>query len=482
MNMKKPNIVLILADDMGYGDISHLNEESKINTVNIDKIAREGKSFTDAHAASAVCTPSRYSLLTGRYCWRGKLKRGVLFPFAGPLMEKELPTLPQKLKSVGYKTACFGKWHLGMDYPFANPQDIDNPALGDEARQMDLAGKIDYSRPIENGPNEYGFDYYFGVDVPNYPPYCFIENNHTVGIPDRLKPDSMFGNPGSMLEGWDLERIMPVLTDKVISYIEESDGEKPFFLYFPMTGPQTPISPIKEFIGKSGAGIYGDYCLQLDDTIGRVNRALIDKGIESDTILIITSDNGSPGRDGNSAGPGTVKERYGHDPSWILRGMKGDIHEGGHRIPFIIKWPGRIKENSKDDRLICLMDLISSLSSFAGYELNPEIQRDCLDLSPYFLDEGCDDVIRETLIHHSVRGLYAYRSGKWKLIFGTGSGGFTKDPVIHKTLTIYDEPGQLYDLENDISEKDNLYGCFPDLVGEMDIAHRMCIHNKKNGE
>jgi len=462
--MNKPNIIFILADDMGYGDVSCLNQESKICTKHFDEMASEGISFTDAHASTSVCTPSRYGILTGRYAWRGRLKRGVLWPFGRALIEKDILTLPQFLKNSGYNTACIGKWHLGMDWPFRHPQNTDNLMPADKAEILKLDADIDYSKPIKNGPISYGFDYYFGVDVPNFAPYCFIENDHTVGIPNALKSDDMFGTPGSMIEGWNLKEIMPTFTDKAVKYIDEKAEEnEPFFLYFSMTGPHTPIAPTDEFKGKSEAGIYGDFVMQLDDTVGQINEALKKNNIHENTIVILTSDNGSPGRNGNCEKPGTVMEKYGHNPSWLLRGMKGDTWDGGHRVPFIAKWPSRIPKGTVCDEMICLMDFMSSCATIVGEELPQDAAVDSFDITPYLERKEVEQPIRDHIIHHGLKGLYGIRKGEWKLILGTGSGGFSPDPEVN----IFDMPGQLYNLKEDIGEKNNLYDKYPELVFEL---------------
>lgn len=458
-----PNIIFILADDMGYGDVSCLNDESKIHTPHINRMAREGIVFTDAHASSSVCTPSRYSILTGRYAWRGKLQRGVLGPLEAPLIENDILTLPQFLKSNGYHTACIGKWHLGMSWPFRNPRTI----AGMEWSGKDIveaANDIDFSQAIENGPTARGFDYYFGVDVPNFPPYCFIEGNRTLGVPNKPKPESMFGTPGPMVEGWNLEEILPQLTRKAVAYIDErAKARKPFFLYFPLTAPHTPIAPIAKFRGKSKAGIYGDFVMQLDDTVGQINAVLKKHGIARNSLVIMTSDNGSPGRNGSLEAPGTVVEMFGHNPSWILRGMKADTWDGGHRIPFIAKWPGCIPMGSTCKELVCLMDLMATCAAILNEELSPDCAEDSFNILPYFLGEPCKKPIRKELVHHGSKSLYGIRSGPWKLILGQGSGGFSPDP---KT-TVYDPPGQLYAMNNDIREQNNLYFQHPETVEEL---------------
>jgi len=461
--MDRPNVVLILADDMGYGDLSCLNADSKIDTPHVDRLAAEGMTFTDAHASSAVCSPSRYSILTGRYAWRGSLQRGVLGPLEAPLIEPDVLTWPEMLRAAGYHTACIGKWHLGLDWPFRHPRTT--AGLNWRGPEIVAAAEdIDCRAPIRGGPLDRGFDRYFGVDVPNFPPYCFIEGDHAVGVPRVQKPDAMFGTPGPMLEGWDLEAILPALTRRAVAYVEERAAEGgPFFLYFPLTAPHTPIAPIARFRGKSRAGIYGDFVMQVDHVVGQVSEALRRTGQERDTLLIVTSDNGSPGRNGSLEAPGTVIETYGHNPSWILRGMKADAWDGGHRIPFIARWPGQIPAGARCDALICLMDLMATHAAILGCALGPDVAEDSFSILPYLLGERVDEPIRDALVHHSSKGMYGLRRGPWKLIAGQGSGGFSPDPV----TTVYDPPGQLYHMGEDIRERHNRYRERPDLVYEL---------------
>lgn len=460
---KSPNIVLILADDMGYGDLSCLNEDSKIETPHMDRIAAEGITFTDAHASSSVCTPSRYSVLTGRYSWRGKLQWGVLGPIEAALIDAETLTLPQFLQQSGYHTACIGKWHLGMGWPFRMPRSTvglhwDCPEL------VAAANDIDYARSITDGPTARGFDYYFGVDASNFPPYCFIENDRTVGIPTLQKPDSMFGHPGPMIEGWDLEAILPELTQKAVGYIcERAKQDQPFFLYFPSTAPHTPIAPTKKFQGKSEAGAYGDFIMQLDDTIGQIYTALKSYGFQDDTLFIVTSDNGSPGRYGSLEAPGSIIETFGHQPNGILRGLKADAWDGGHRVPCIAKWPNYIQAGSTCDELICLMDWFATCATILGRELPTDGAEDSLNILPYVLGETLATSIRRELVHQGYHKLYAVRQDEWKLIFGNRSGGLSPDPPTNN----YDPPEQLYNMHQDIRERENLYFQYPEKVAAL---------------
>ncbi|HEO71845.1 MAG TPA: hypothetical protein ENN80_11335, partial [Candidatus Hydrogenedentes bacterium] len=454
-----PNIVYILADDMGYGDPQCQSTASKIPTPHMDRLAEQGIRFTDAHSGSAVCSPTRYGLLTGRYCWRTSLKRGVLVPWDAPLIEPERLTVAQFLKQQGYDTACIGKWHLGWEWPTTDGEPPKPGSHGDT---------VDFTKPIENGPTTRGFDYYFGTCVPNYPPYCFIENDRTVGIPSVPKPDAMFGHPGPMLPGWTLESILPALTERAVAYIHErAQSDQPFFLYFSLTAPHTPIVPVKPFLGASEAGRYGDWVHQVDWTIGQVMAALDAAGLVDDTLLICTSDNGSPARNGeNASGPvGSVLKETGHNPSDGLRGMKADIWDGGHRVPFIARWPGRIASGATSNALICHTDFFATCAALLGVTLPNNAAEDSYNILPALLCKPAGTPVRDAVVHHSGNGSFAIRQGTWKLIMSLGSGGWTapKDPEVPPG----GPRGQLYDMERDLAEEHNLWLERPDVVARL---------------
>lgn len=447
----RPNIVVILADDMGYGDLACQNPESKIPTPNLDRIASEGIRFTDAHSPSAVCTPTRYSLLTGRYCWRTELKAGVLGPWDPPLTDPGRLTLPEFLKKHGYDTVCIGKWHLGWEW----------------SRTGDA---IDFSKPLRGGPLDWGFDYYFGVDLPNYPPYCFIENDRTVGIPTEEKPEDMFGRPGPMMKGWKLEEVLPKLTEKAVGYIRAKPGERPFtktrdapfFLYFSLTAPHTPIAPSPEFSGTSEAGAYGDFVFQVDWTVGEIMKALEKSGQAENTGVFFTSDNGSPGRDGTDmGGPLNSVRRFGHNPSFIYRGIKTDVWEGGHRVPFLARWPGHIESRTVSREIISHVDLMATCAAIVGAALPHNAGVDSYNILPALTGAKLEQPIREATVHHSIDGMFAIRQGKWKLILGRGSGGWTRGGEEEGP------PVQLYDMEADASETTNLAAEYPEVVEQL---------------
>ena len=336
MNTKmtdKPNIIYILADDMGYGDMKCNNPDCRIPTPNLDGLAARGTRFTDAHATSSVCTPSRYSILTGRYCWRTRLKSGVLSPWDPALIEPGRLTVAELLRHNGYSTACIGKWHLGWNWQTKNEEPANKGAaygVYDADVRYELGKNIDYTKPMQGGPIDCGFDYYFGDDVPNFPPYTWFEMDRLVTQPTEDKPADIFGHPGAMAQGWKLEAVVPQLTRRAVQYIEHA-GKEPFFLYFALTAPHTPIVPAPEFQGRSGAGAYGDYVCEVDWCVGEVMSALERAGIASKTLVIFTSDNGPE----NSAYE-RIRE-HGHYSMAHLRGLKRDTWEGGHRVPFIAR-------------------------------------------------------------------------------------------------------------------------------------------------
>ncbi|MGQ7867767.1 sulfatase family protein [Sunxiuqinia sp. sy24] len=466
---KDPNIVIILADDLGYGDPQVYNSESKIPTPNIDNLAAAGIRFTDAHTPSSVCTPTRYGILTGQYAWRSELKQSVLWMWDRPLIPADRLTFPKILKAKNYETACIGKWHLGWRWPSNQGEGYmnDTIAIGDWSLKgrNQLWEKIDFSKPLGGGPLEAGFDYYFGDDVPNFAPYTFFENNKLVKIPNMIKPGDMYGAPGPMAEDWDLTQVMPTITKRAVKYIgDQSKTEKPFFLYFTLTAPHTPIAPTEDFKGKSEIGPYGDFVNEVDWAVGQIVAALKESGQLENTLLIFTSDNGSPQRDGtNMGGEIASVKKYGHNPSRPWKGMKADIWEGGHRVPFIASWPGKIKGNTVSNQVVCLTDIISSVASVLDISKGAGTMEDSYDISPVLF--GNEKPVREAIVHHSINGTFAIRKGDWKLIIGKDSGGFSRGLKIEGIPVETD--GQLYNLANDPSESKNLYAENPEKVNEL---------------
>jgi arylsulfatase A-like enzyme len=441
----RPNIVIILADDMGFGEVEALNpERCKVPTPNLDRFASEGMTFTDAHSPSAVCSPTRYALLTGRYAWRTKMQSSALLPYEEPLIAADRLTLAAMLKPLGYRTACIGKWHLGWNWP-----------PGPEAQK-------DFTRPLTNGPTTRGFDSYFGTDVPNYPPYCFIENDRTVGLPSVPKPEEIYGNPGIMLPGWRLEPILPALGEKACEFIAACAAAKaPFFLYLPLTSPHTPIAPTEEFRGKSLIGPYGDWVIETDAVVGRVLDAIDKSGVRDNTLVVFTSDNG------HAPYVGTADfEAKGHYPSGPWRGYKADLWEGGHRVAFFVRWPGRVAPRSRCTQTICHVDLLATCAEILGVKVPASAGEDSVSLLSLF--QGKDVPVHEAVIHHSVVGRFAIRQGRWKLLLAPDSGGYRSRPTTDpKAVRQGLPPIQLYDLQSDPGETTNLYKQHPEVVARL---------------
>jgi arylsulfatase A-like enzyme len=465
-----PNIVFILADDMGYGDPRCYNAESKVPTPNIDKLAAQGMRFTDAHTPSSVCTPTRYSFLTGRYPWRSRLEKGIVWHWDPPLILDQRVTLPEMLRATRaqYATACFGKWHLGWAWQDARGEPV-KPRFGHTGgeRLRELVARIDFTRAVPGGPLGHGFDTYFGDDVPNFPPYTFFEDDRLVEQPTQQKPGSMYGRPGPMAPGWDLQAVQPAITERAIAYIRSrEDRGEPFFLYMPLNIPHTPIVPNDPHVGKSQAGPYGDFVAQADAIVGRVMTALEETGLAENTIVVFTSDNGSPARDGTNAGGDThaVTDKYGHVPNAPWRGLKADAWEAGHRVPHIVRWPGVVEPGLTSDQLVCLVDWYATLAEVHGMQLADDQAEDSISMLPIL--RGQDKPIRQSLVHHSLVGAYAIRKGEWKLIEANlGSGGFSMPNRVKP------EPGgpqgQLYNLEDDPKESTNRWLDEPDKVKEL---------------
>ena len=448
---KKPNIIFIMADDMGYGDLSCYGA-TKINTPNIDALAADGIRFTDAHSPSAVCTPTRYGVLTGRYCWRSRLKRGVLGGYSPLLIDTNRMTVASLLKQHGYATACIGKWHLG---------------LGDNKR-------TDYDKPLRPGPNDLGFDYFFGIPASlDMTPYCYVENDHPVVKPTETieagkANEDGWWRAGAIASGFKHVEVLPKLTEKAVEYIDahaKKTPEKPFFMYFPLPAPHCPIAPADFVKGKSKAGGYGDFVVEVDWTVGQVMKCLGRNNFTENTLIIVTSDNGSPARTKVKRAPYSMIEVYGHYPNGKLRGIKADCWDGGHREPFVARWPGKIPKGATSDELVCLTDLMATCAAIVGAELPHNAGEDSYNILPALLGQKRSKPIREAIVHHSLSGMFSIRQGKWKLILGRGSGGFSKPKTIKPKPG---EPkGQLYNLKDDPAEADNLWAQRQDVVNHL---------------
>jgi len=453
----RPNVVLILADDLGIGDPRCYNPASKIPTPSLDRIAREGMRFTDAHSPSAVCTPTRYGILTGRYCWRTGMRRGVLWGDSPLLVDPARPTIASFLSRAGYATACIGKWHLGLGDP-PGP---------------------DFTKRISPGPNDLGFDRFFGIAASlDQTPYVFIENDRASPPPSEWTPESRlrrlggegFWRAGPIAPGFEHEACLPALRDRALGFLREhldASPERPFFLYFALTAPHTPWVPTKEYRGKSSAGWYGDFVVQIDATVGAVIEELEKRGELDDTLFLATSDNGSHWMPGDIA-------QFEHRANLDYRGMKADIHEGGHRVPLLARWPGRVPAGRVEAGLLCLTDLFATLASILGLELPEGSAEDSFDQSPALLGRA-KKPIRDTIVHQSFHGMFAIREGDWKLVFGRGSGGFTDPAVIEPGPG--EPPGQLYHLAEDPRERRNRFDDKPEIVQRLTDRFKRMIES-----
>ncbi len=459
----RPNIVWIMADDMGYGDVGCYGA-TKIPTPNMDRLAAEGMRFTDAHSASAVCTPSRYGVMTGRYCWRSRLQRGVMWGHSRPLIERDRLTVAAMLREQGYATAAVGKWHLGLGWAFKSgardllPSDLDAHNWIEESGEQ-----IDYSQPFTDGPTTRGFDYFFGIAGSlDMRPYCFLENDRTVGVPDRPKdPINPQQRPGLMVEGWRDEDVDLTFAARACDWLRRqhtaSPGQ-PFFLYLTPSAPHRPCIPPEGFVGASEAGLRGDMVAVVDHMVGQVLDTLDQLGAADNTLIVVTSDNGARPCDVDG-------ETYGHKSCGDWRGFKADIWDGGHREPFIVRWPGRVPAGSTCDETVCLIDLMATAAAILGTGLPEDAAPDSVNILPYLLGDEVERPLREAIVHHSVDGMFSIRQGPWKLILGLGSGGFSQprreDPAPGGP------EGQLYHMADDPAETTNLWLERPDVVERL---------------
>jgi arylsulfatase A-like enzyme len=443
-----PNIIFIYADDMGIGDIS--SNKGKAPTPNIDRLAKEGMQFTDAHTSSSVCTPSRYSLLTGRYNWRTRLANHVFSsPTEAPLIKKEEVTVASFLKESGYHTACIGKWHLGIGWE----------TIADYKKKEGQVGKgwnIDYSKPVVT-PTSNGFDYFFGITASlDMPPYVYIENDRAAKIPTVTKA---FKRKGAATEDFEAVNCLRDFAEKSVDYIDErAQHNKPFFLYLPLTSPHTPIIPSEKWKGKSPIGNYGDFLMETDWVVGQVLKALDENGLNENTLVIFSTDNGcSPA----AKIPALIEK--GHYPNGNLRGYKADIYEGGHRVPLIARWPAVIEAGTQTDRLTCMTDFISTCSDILGKPLDEASGVDGISFLPTLKNSSIND--REAIVHHSINGSFAIRKGEWKLALCPGSGGWSY-PRAGKTPSGLPSI-QLFNLYEDLDEQHNLQAQYPEKVKEL---------------
>lgn len=446
-----PNVIVVLADDLGIGDISPTNPQCKIATPNLQQLADAGITFHDAHTPSAVCTPTRYGLLTGRYNWRSRLAKGVLSGTSNHLISADRPTLAHLLHGAGYHTAMIGKWHLGWDW-------------------SQTEGRIDFAKPVLNGPDINGFDqYYAHCGSLDMPPYVWVDTGHATAVPSLQQGVTAKQDPygwyrkGSIAPDFVIDEVLPHLFGKAITLVESradsAKSGKPFFLYLALPAPHTPIVPLAPFKDASGLNPYADFVMQVDHHVGELMNAVKEAGIDENTLVIFTSDNGcSPQANFE------VLAAHGHDPSRGFRGHKADIHEGGHRVPMIARWPGRIAPGINTNAMVCLTDIYPTLEAIAGLSPQSSGGEDGFDLAPVFA--GGDVSARDTLISHSIDGAFAIRQGPWKLCLCAGSGGWSEpreDQAKQQDLPSM----QLFHLQADPAEQTNLVDQHPDKVLEL---------------
>lgn len=467
---KQPNIVVILADDLGYGDLSSLNSTSKIQTPSLDRIAHEGIHFTDAHSNSAVCTPTRYGLLTGRYAYRSRLKKGVTWGYSPALIEEDRTTVASFLKQQGYYTGIVGKWHLGLNWQAKDPTKPIKQITWKDEFPKGLDTNVDFSQAAKGGPNDLGFDYSYIISGSlDMSPYGYIENQKMIELPtaytygksEENDGRGVFWRAGEVQPNFDFYQVMPEFTAKAVDFIKQrKDGQQPFFLYFPLSAPHTPWLPTKDLEGKSQAGRYGDFVLQADRSVEAILNVLDELKIADDTLVIVTSDNGSHWLDSDKA-------ETGHFANANFKGQKADIYEGGHRIPFIARWPGKINKGSQSDQVIITTDLLATVAGIIDIPLPEGAGEDSYNMWPAFINPALQQSIHDYSIHHSLEGDFSIRQGKWKYTPQLGSGGFTSPKSI--TPQYGQDSGTLYDMENDPEETTNLYSQYPEVVKALSL-------------
>ena len=459
----RPNIVVILTDDQGYGDVSAYNPTGRIPTPHIDQLAREGLRFTDAHSGSSVCTPTRYGLLTGRYAWRTRLKKGVLWSNGDTLIEPGRPTLASVLRGRGYHTAVVGKWHLGLHWT-AKPG-----AQVDRETTQGSTDWIDYAGPVTGGPLAVGFHEFFGIPASlDMRDYVYVENERVVEPPTATLPGIAFGKPGFYRAGpagpsFRIEQVLDTFTRRAVEVIERrSRTGEPFFLYLPLAAPHTPMLPTGGFVGTTGLGPYGDFTVQTDAAIGTVLQALQRTGVADRTLVVFASDNGP-------APAGGIADllALGHDATGGWRGAKHDIYEAGHRVPFVVRWPGVVAPGGVTSRTVVMTDVLRTIADAVQAPLPATAGEDSVSFLPLLRDARFAGALHEAIVSHSADGVFAIRQGKWKLILAPGSGGASApQPGSPEERGL--PPVQLYDLDADPKEQRNLQAQHPDVVQRLD--------------
>ena len=464
-----PNVVLILADDLGYGDLGCYNDEAKAPTPNLDRLAADGMRFTDAHSPSTVCTPTRYSILTGRMAFRLNY-RGVFTGVGGPcLIEKGRLTLPQMLRDAGYATAMFGKWHVGMTFYDKQGKPINENGL--KAVQ-----RVDYSRPCPDAPIHRGFDQFFGtVCCPTTDwLYAYMDGDRIPVLPTKIvdrtplpkHPYSHDNRPGMIAPDFDLEEVDLMFLEKSQAFLKQHvkrNPKEPFFLFHSMQAVHLPSFPADQFKGKTKAGPHGDFLFEMDWIVGELMKTLDELGVADNTLVIFTSDNGP-----EVTSVVHMRKDHKHDGARPWRGMKRDNWEGGHRVPMIVRWPAKMKAGTTSDQTTCLTDIMATCAAIVDVDLPNDAAEDSFNMLPAFLGNQGEKKIRDFTLHQTMSLALGIRHGKWKYLDHRGSGGNNYDGPYLKPFqipnTAPDAPGQLFDLQDDPGETKNLYEARPEVV------------------
>ncbi len=460
----RPNIIYILADDLGIGDLTIYNESGKIPTPNLDQLGREGMKFNDAHTSSSVCTPTRYGILTGRYNWRTPLKEFVLWGNSPVLIKNDRLSVAQLLKNEGYTTAIIGKWHLGLNWTLKD----DEPDFDSFTRRTDRVGlsKIDYSQSLKSGALDVGFDYSFMIAASlNMPPFVYLENDKPTQIPtgktEQKRKEFPFSSwiKGDIADDFVHKQVLPTFVEKSVDFIKaHAKNREPFFLYLPLPSPHNPVLPIEPWKGASNINGYADFVMMMDALMGRIFETLKAQGIEDNTMVIFTSDNGCA-----STADVPLLKNKGHNPSYIYSGLKGSYLEGGHRVPFLVKWPSIIAPNSESDATICTTDFMATCADLVNYSLKENEGEDSYSMLQ--LLKGMGSYERTSTVHHSKTGVFAIRQGDWKLVLLPNSGvaGSGKPAKVKKIMPEY----LLFNLDKDVKENNNVAVEYPDKLEEL---------------
>jgi len=483
----RPNILIILSDDMGYGDVTALNPDSRIPTPNLDRLAKESLSFTDAHSSGSYCVPSRYGLLTGRYMWRTRLgSGGNLANFGGTLIEPGRKTIADLLQGDGYFTGLVGKWHQGIDWKLHDESAREDIRLN---RNYQDFGNIDFASPVLKGLNDYGFDYSFATTgSAEMNPSTFIENNRAAAIPTlssqqaKEKYGEWYGRDDNIIaEGYTMDRLIPTLSKKACDFLEMATRkrpEQPFFLYYAMTTPHNPIVPNKEFVGKSRAGAYGDFVVELDHHVGKILDKITELGIEKNTIVIFTSDNGPVNRTKGYRQRWVRGDTaiYGHDCTGPFSGWKGGLLEGGHRVPFLVRWPEKIKAGESCATTITFNDVIPTLAETLNIKLDKDTAEDGQSFFKALTGEARPESFHKAIVHNNSKGTFAIRKGAFKL---TVDGPKTTAQVVDETFPV---SFALYDLDKDIEETTDVSRDHPERVKEMHTLLKKYVRDGRSTE